>query len=66
MGFRDDGTKAAAAKMTSHLRNKTERTRPIATFGYLNEGIVARRGQNARGRFVVEIGRALIAKWDDR
>src|SRR5688572_16696257 len=66
MSFRDDRTKAATAKMTAHLWNETKRTRPIATLSYLDKGIVARSGEHAWRRFVVEIGRALIAKWNDR
>src|SRR5882724_3345908 len=51
--------------MAAHLRNETEGARPVATFGDLDEGIVARRGQHARRRFVVQISCALISKGDD-
>src|SRR6476620_6089044 len=61
MSLGNDGTKPAAAEVSTHLRNETERARPVAAFGDLYECIVRRRSKNTRRRFVVEISRCLIA-----
>src|SRR5713226_3965390 len=66
MCLSDDRAKAPAAKMSAHLRNEAEGTRAVAAFGNLDEGIVTRRSEHARGRLVVEISRALIAEWEHR
>src|SRR5215813_7672219 len=52
--------------MAAHLRNETEGTGSIATFRDLDESIVTRSRQDARRRFVVEIGSALIAERNER
>src|SRR5437870_4266040 len=62
MCLSDDRAKSPAAKMSSHLRNEAEGTRAVAAFGNLDEGIVTRRSEHARRRFIVEISRALIAE----
>ena len=64
--FGDDRSKPATAKMTAHLRNKTEGTGTVAPFGNLDIGVLARRGEHARRRLVVEIGRALISERNHR
>src|SRR5712692_2080745 len=66
MRFGDNRTKAPAAKMAAHLRDKTERTWTIAAFGDLDESVMARRRQHTRRRFIVEVRRALIAERDHR
>src|SRR5437588_7473311 len=66
MSFRDDRSESTAAKVSAHLRNETEGTRTIAALGNFDKGIMGRRGEDARRRFIVEISRALIAERHDR
>src|SRR5712691_9816245 len=66
MRFGDYRTKASAAKMAAHLRNETESAGTIATFGNLDERVVTWGRQHARSRFIVKIGRTLIAEWQHR
>src|ERR1051325_586378 len=65
MGFGDQRSKTATAKMSAHLWNKTKSAGPIAAFGDFDEGVMRGRRQNTRRRFVVEISRALIAERND-
>src|SRR6185369_17274816 len=55
-----------APEVSTHLRNKAERTRTIAAFGDLHKCVVRRRREHAWRRIVVEICRTLIAKLYDR
>src|ERR1051325_3995957 len=65
MGFGDQRSKTATAKMSAHLWNKTKSAGPIAAFDDFDEGVMRGRRQNTRRRFVVEISRALIAERND-
>src|SRR5215831_7404097 len=66
MGFRHNGAKTAAAKMAAHLRNETEGAGAITPLGNLYVGVMARCGQHSRRRFIVEVGRRLVADWNYR
>src|SRR5947208_12607169 len=62
MSFGDDRSKAPAAKVSAHLRNEAEGAGAIAAFSDLDVSVMTRRREHARCRFVVKIGRALIAE----
>src|SRR6266404_2757642 len=62
MCLSDDRAKAPAAKMSAHLWNEAESTWAVTAFSNLDEGIVTRRSEHARGRLIVEVSRALIAE----
>src|ERR1700747_3332535 len=65
MRFGDNRTEGPTAKMSAHLRNKTESAGTVTSFSDLDEGIVAGSRQHTRRRFIVEISCALIAKRHD-
>src|SRR5512132_3339082 len=66
MRFGDDRSEAAAAKMAARVRNETEGAWAITAFSDFDESVMRRRSEDARGRFVIKIGRALIAEWNNR